>query len=169
MQHYNVHHCIFTDGQAKVKHHSPSLIHLRAHIIHACLACSVTGLEVQPQDVAVVVTGEDSSGSPKVTIYVKPNNTGFLFQSSLAEALLVWTQYTSSVYSCEAEDLVTNLFPAGIFSVLFFSRLVNTTSTGTVLAFYSMICRKLYFLKSYTHFFLSLIGTVVPLIAISIQ
>ena len=45
--------------------------------------CSVTGLVVEPQNVAVVQAGEDSNGYPVVTFYVQISGTSFLSVQSL--------------------------------------------------------------------------------------
>ena len=49
----------------------------------------MTGLRIQPQDVAVVHSEEDSDGNRIVSIYVQINSSAFLLQASLTAAVMV--------------------------------------------------------------------------------
>ena len=51
---------------------------------------SVTGLVVEPQDVAVVQAGEGRSGNPVVAFYVQIGGTSFLSVQSLNSCVEVW-------------------------------------------------------------------------------
>ena len=87
--------------------------------VHACLVCSVTGLRIQPQDVAVVRSEEDSNGNPIVSIYVQIDSSAFLLQASLAAAVMVCPceAYEHELASL-LDGLTANLFLSGILRVV---------------------------------------------------
>ena len=51
--------------------------------------CSVTGLVIEQQNVAVLQAGEDSSGNPVVVFYVQIGETSFLSVQSLNSCVQV--------------------------------------------------------------------------------
>ena len=78
----------------------------------------MTGLIIQPQDVAVVHSEEDSSGNPIVTVYVQINGSTFLLQASLTAAVMVCPRESHEYELASRDGLSVNLFLLGILGAV---------------------------------------------------
>ena len=73
---------------------------------------------VQPQDIAVVHSEDNSNGNPIVSVYVQINGSAFLLQASLTAAVTVCSHEAHECELVSINVLSMNLFLSGILRVV---------------------------------------------------